>query len=100
MTGEITLRGKVLPIGGVKEKVLAAHRLGIRTVLLPKDNEKDLADIPPDIQSTLVIQFVETMDEVLGLALERPLQPSVHPAVPEVPTKFDAEAEQDQELTN
>jgi len=100
MTGEITLRGKVLPIGGVKEKVLAAHRLGIRTVLLPKDNEKDLADIPTDIQSTLVIQFVETMDEVLGLALERPLQPSALPAVPEVPTKFDAEAEQDQELTN
>jgi ATP-dependent Lon protease len=100
MTGEITLRGKVLPIGGVKEKVLAAHRLGIRTVLIPKDNEKDLADIPPDIQATLVIQSVETMDEVLGLALERPLQPSVLPAVPEVPTKFDAEAEQDQELTN
>jgi len=98
MTGEITLRGKVLPIGGVKEKVLAAHRLGIRTVLLPKDNEKDLADIPPDIQSTLVIKFVETMDEVLGLALERPLQPSPHPDVPEVTTKF--EAEQDQELTN
>jgi ATP-dependent Lon protease len=100
MTGEITLRGKVLPIGGVKEKVLAAHRLGIRTVLLPKDNEKDLADIPPDIQSTLVIQFVETMDEVLGLALERPLEPLAHPAVPEVPAKFNAEAEQDQELTN
>ncbi|PYK92162.1 MAG: endopeptidase La, partial [Verrucomicrobia bacterium] len=79
MTGEITLRGKVLPIGGVKEKVLAAHRVGIRTVLLPKDNEKDLADIPPDIQSTLVIQFVETMDGVLSLALERPLQPLAHP---------------------
>jgi ATP-dependent Lon protease len=100
MTGEITLRGKVLPIGGVKEKVLAAHRLGIRTVLLPKDNEKDLGDIPADIQSALVIQFVETMDEVLGLALERPLQPLAPPDVPEVPTKFAAEAEQDQELTN
>src|SRR5690348_10689980 len=100
MTGEITLRGKVLPIGGVKEKLLAAHRLGLHTVLLPKDNEKDLADIPPDIQSTLVIQFIETMDEVLGLALERPLEPLAHPAVPEVPAKFNAEAEQDQELTN
>jgi ATP-dependent Lon protease len=99
MTGEITLRGKVLPIGGVKEKLLAAHRVGLRSVLLPKDNEKDLADIPPDIQSSLVIQFVETMDQVLALALERPLQTS-HPAVPEVATKFGAEAEQDQELTN
>ncbi len=98
MTGEITLRGKVLPIGGVKEKVLAAHRVGIRTVLLPKDNEKDLADVPLEIQSDLVIQFVETMDEVLALALERPVQASTLPEVPEVVAKF--EAEQDQELTN
>jgi ATP-dependent Lon protease len=99
MTGEITLRGKVLPIGGVKEKVLAAHRVGIRTVLLPKDNEKDLADVPPEIQADLVIQFVETMDEVLALALERPLQTSALPEVAaEVVTKF--EAEKDQELTN
>jgi ATP-dependent Lon protease len=100
MTGEITLRGKVLPIGGVKEKLLAAHRVGIRTVLLPKDNEKDLADIPPEIQSSLAIHFVEVMDEVLGLALERPLEPSSLPAVSEVARKFDAPAEQDQELTN
>jgi len=77
MTGEITLRGKVLPIGGVKEKLLAAHRVGIRTVLLPKDNEKDLADIPPEIQSSLTIRFVEFMDEVLGLALERRQQRGV-----------------------
>jgi ATP-dependent Lon protease len=100
MTGEITLRGKVLPIGGVKEKLLAAHRVGIRTVLLPKDNEKDLADIPPEIRSLLVIHFVETMDEVLGLALERPLPVPVIPAVPEVAAKFGVDAEQDQELTN
>jgi ATP-dependent Lon protease len=72
MTGEVTLRGKVLPIGGVKEKVLAAHRVGIRTILLPKDNEKDLADIPQEIQSELSFKLVETMDEVLRIALERP----------------------------
>ena len=72
MTGEITLRGKVLPIGGVKEKLLAAHRLGLHTVILPKDNEKDLADIPPEIQAQMSIHFVESMDEVLQLALEHP----------------------------
>src|SRR5881296_1472609 len=77
MTGEITLRGKVLPIGGVKEKVLAAHRLGIRTIILPRDNEKDLADIPEDIQKTLEFKLVETMDEVLQFALERGDQPEV-----------------------
>ncbi|MFQ5817199.1 MAG: endopeptidase La [Terriglobia bacterium] len=73
MTGEITLRGKVLPIGGVKEKLLAAHRNQIPTVILPKANEKDLADIPLYIQETVTIKFVETMDEVLELALERPI---------------------------
>jgi ATP-dependent Lon protease len=69
MTGEITLRGKVLPIGGVKEKLLAAHRAGSRTVILPRDNEKDLADIPPAIQQELSLRFVESMDEVLEVAL-------------------------------
>ncbi len=71
MTGEITLRGKVLPIGGVKEKLLAAHRAGIRNVILPKDNEKDLQDIPQDILDTMSVNLVETMDEVLQVALER-----------------------------
>ena len=83
MTGEITLRGKVLPIGGVKEKLLAAHRLGLRTIILPKDNEKDLADIPPEIQSQMSIHFVESMDEVLQIALEHPLPIPGHPPVPE-----------------
>ena len=68
MTGEITLRGKVLPIGGVKEKLLAAHRAGSRTVILPRDNEKDLADIPAAIQQELSLRFVESMDEVLDVA--------------------------------
>jgi ATP-dependent Lon protease len=77
MTGEITLRGKVLPIGGVKEKVLAAHRLGIRTIILPRDNEKDLADVPEDIQKLLEFRLVETMDEVLQIALERESPPKV-----------------------
>jgi ATP-dependent Lon protease len=79
MTGEITLRGKVLPIGGVKEKLLAAHRAGIKTVLLPKDNEKDLPEIPPNIQAEVQLHFVETMDQVLKLALEGDLQPIVEP---------------------
>ena len=100
MTGEITLRGKVLPIGGMKEKMLAAHRVGIRTVILPKDNEKDLADIPAEIQADLTIRFVENMDEVLEIALERPLTPATHDAGPEVAAKFETETESDQELTN
>ncbi|MFB3921645.1 MAG: endopeptidase La [Terriglobia bacterium] len=73
MTGEITLRGKVLPIGGVKEKLLAAHRAGNQIVVIPRDNEKDLADIPANIQQELTIRFVDTMDDVLDLALEKKL---------------------------
>lgn len=71
MTGEITLRGKVLPIGGVKEKVLAAHRAGIMKVILPGENERDLTDIPEDIKRDLQFVFVDHMDEVLNVALLR-----------------------------
>jgi ATP-dependent Lon protease len=70
MTGEITLRGKVLPVGGVKEKVLAARRAGVREVLLPRHNAKDLVDIPPEVQRDVKFHFVDTVEEVLALALE------------------------------
>ncbi|HKV32171.1 MAG TPA: endopeptidase La [Candidatus Dormibacteraeota bacterium] len=85
LTGEITLRGRVLPIGGLKEKVLAAHRIGIRTVLLPEDNEADLTDIPPDIRKHLTFKLVKTMDEVIAEALlprtgTIPLPELTHPA--------------------
>jgi len=69
MTGEITLRGKVLPVGGVKEKVLAAHRAGITHILLPAENEKDLEDIPDSVKATLHFDFVTHADDVLRLAL-------------------------------
>jgi ATP-dependent Lon protease len=71
MTGELTLRGKVLPIGGVKEKVLAAHRAGIKTILLPRQNERELEeDVPPELRESLTIHFVDTAEEVLQYALE------------------------------
>ena len=70
MTGEITLRGKVLPIGGVKEKLMAAHRFGLDTIIMPKDNEKDLPEVPEEVRNALCINLVETIDEVLALALE------------------------------
>jgi ATP-dependent Lon protease len=83
MTGEITLRGKVLPIGGVKEKVLAAHRAGVKNIVLPKDNEKDLADIPKNVLDTLNIYMVQAMDEVLKIALAEPLAGRLTAQAPE-----------------
>jgi ATP-dependent Lon protease len=83
MTGEITLRGKVLPIGGLKEKLLAAHRAGIMEAILPSENEKDVAEIPENLRKEMKLHFVDSMDEVLQIALERPL-PDV-PVAPPIP---------------
>ena len=72
MTGEVTLRGKILPVGGIKDKVLAAHRAGIKEVLLPKENEKDLEEVPQQVKDELKFEFIEYLDQ----ALEK----TVHPA--------------------
>jgi len=69
MTGEITLRGKVLPVGGIKEKVLAARRAGIKTIILPRRNERDLEDIQPEVRKELEMIFVDTVDDVIKAAL-------------------------------
>jgi ATP-dependent Lon protease len=74
MTGEITVRGRVLPIGGLKEKLMAAHRYGIREAILPADNEKDLPDIPEIVRNDMKLHFVKSMDEVLKIALEREIE--------------------------
>jgi ATP-dependent Lon protease len=74
MTGEITVRGHVLPIGGLKEKIMAAHRQGIREIILPRENEKDLPDIPENIRKEMKLHFVESMDQVLKIALEREIE--------------------------
>jgi ATP-dependent Lon protease len=75
MTGEVTLRGHVLPIGGLKEKLLAAHRARIATVIIPEDNKKDLAEIPKNILDDIEIKTVESVDEVLKIALTKELKP-------------------------
>jgi ATP-dependent Lon protease len=80
MTGEITLRGKVLPIGGLKEKLMAAHRHGILEAIMPRENEKDMPDIPDAIKKTMKLNFVDSMDEVLKIALERELEAIPMPA--------------------
>jgi len=87
MTGEITLRGKVLPIGGLKEKLLAAHRAGLFEVILPRDNEKDLAEVPENLRNAMKMHFVDTMDQVLQIALESALpslseEEATHPIAP------------------
>jgi ATP-dependent Lon protease len=92
MTGEITLRGKVLAIGGLKEKLLAAHRGGIRTVIIPKENEKDLREIPENIQHNLEIIPVEWIDEVLDVALES----KPEPLVGEIVSKDEAQIKKDE----
>jgi ATP-dependent Lon protease len=71
MTGEITLRGLVLPVGGIKEKVLAAHRAGVKTILMPRWNEKDLEDVPTKVKREIAFHFVDEMLEVLKLALDK-----------------------------
>ena len=71
MTGEITLRGQVLPVGGIKEKVLAAHRAGIKTIILPDWNRKDLEDIPKNVEKDIRFHFVDKMMDVLKIALEQ-----------------------------
>jgi len=93
MTGEITLRGRVLPIGGVREKVLAAHRAGLKTVILPEKNLKDLVDLPKTAKSELKIIPVKHMDEVLQIALAR--EATVEPPRPKKPLKDEAQEESD-----
>ncbi|MFI5113875.1 MAG: S16 family serine protease, partial [Terriglobales bacterium] len=84
MTGEITLRGKVLPIGGLKEKLLAAHRAGLFEVILPQENEKDVAEVPENLRKAMKLHFVDNMDQVLACALEGPL--------PQIPTETETMA--------
>jgi ATP-dependent Lon protease len=94
MTGEITLRGKVLPIGGLKEKLLAAHRAGILEAVLPAENEKDLAEVPENLRKEMKLHFVDSMDEVLQIALEQPLpevaESAPIPAIPPLPEGTEA----------
>jgi ATP-dependent Lon protease len=71
MTGEVTLRGRVLEIGGVKEKVIAAHRAGLRELILPKNNEKDLVKVPEKIKRDIVFHFVDHVDQVVDIALKK-----------------------------
>ena len=75
MTGEITLRGQVMPVGGIKEKMIAAHRAGLKTIILPKRNEADLEDLPAEVHKALSFTFAQTVNDVLKAALEEPPRP-------------------------
>jgi ATP-dependent Lon protease len=85
MTGEITLRGKVLPIGGIKQKVLGAHRAGIRRVILPAENRKDLREVPPQVAREIQFVFVRTVDEAIEQALEPATRPAIRPKASPAP---------------
>ena len=98
MTGEITLRGVVLPIGGLKEKLLAAHRAGIKKVLIPFENQKDLREIPEVIKKNIDIIAVKNVDEVLKIALTKPLKPVKWVDVDQITSK--AENKQKTETTS
>jgi ATP-dependent Lon protease len=92
MTGEISLSGLVLPVGGIKEKLLAAHRMGLRRIMLPKANEKDLPDVPEAVRSELSLIFVETIEEALEAGLTEPVPTNsgnkiVPPALPTPPAQ-------------
>ncbi|MFL5581334.1 MAG: S16 family serine protease, partial [Gemmatimonadaceae bacterium] len=94
MTGEVTLRGKVLEIGGVKEKVLAAYRAGLREVIMPKSNEKDLRDVPEEVRQNMTFTFVQTMDEVIRLALLPRLEPGLADRAPQPEAQPERRAEE------
>ena len=102
MTGEVTLRGKALPIGGLKEKLLAALRAGTKTVLIPKENEKDLAEIPDNVKEGLELISVESVDDVLKVALTKPLIPIEWDEAAELNEKKgikDSDVTEDQDIT-
>jgi len=91
MTGEITLRGRVLPIGGLKSKILAAHLSGAKVVILPRKNEKDLRDIPDEVRKQMKLVLVDSMDQVLAAALRRKPRPLKAPASRPVPVERERE---------
>ena len=99
MTGEITLRGQVLPIGGLKEKLLAAHRGGIKEVLIPDENKRDLKEIPDNIKGDLVITPVKWIDEVMEIALQRMPEPIDEEQDSENSTKSGSESDEDHRIS-